>query len=128
MNDSKPASLDTIDAMLENAKDFASRREAVPAEQKRKRLRPRYKWVVVRKVDPKDRLHSSGIVITEGQARSSIGEIVSFSPMVTDLKRGDLVLYTNFATKLDGMEDATGDKSLYLVRDEEIYTVLEDEE
>jgi len=83
---------------------------------------------VVRKIDPRDKLSAAGLLITEGQARSSIGEVVSFSPKVTDLERGDVVLYTNFAIQLDEMEDATGDKTLFLVREEEIYTVLEDDE
>ena len=111
-----------------NAKQMIERRETVPLEQKRKRLRPRHEWVVIRKIEAKDRLASSGLVITEGQAKSSLGEVVSFSAKVTDLQRGDLVIYTNFAIKLDEMEDATGDKSLYLVRDEEVYSVLEDED
>jgi co-chaperonin GroES (HSP10) len=118
----------TIDAVLERARETARNLETVPLEQKRKRLRPRHQWVVIRKVDAKDRLAKSGIVITEGQAGSSVGEVVSFSPEVKDLTRGDLVLYTNFAIKLEDMEDATGDKTLQLVREEEIYVVLENED
>jgi|SRR5215467_1250698 len=123
--------LKEIDAVLERARETAlSRAEnAIPVEQiKRKRLRPRHQWVVIRKVDPRDKLTRSNLVVTEGQARSSVGEVVSFSAEVTDLKRGDLVLFTNFAMKLDEMEDATGEKTLFLVREEEIYTVLEDED
>jgi len=118
-----------IDAVLERAKETAQARAeaAVPVTQKRKRLRPRHQWVLIRKIDPRDRITQSGMVITEGQARSSIGEVISFSGEVTDLMRGDIVLFTNFAMKLDELEDATGEKNLYLVREDEIYTVLEDE-
>jgi len=119
-----------IDAVLQRAVETAKQRaeNATPVAQQRKRLRPRHKWVIIRKVDPRDRLTQSGLMITEGQARSNVGEVISFSTEVTDLNRGDLVIFTNFAMKLDEMEDATGEKSLYLVREEEIYTVLEDEE
>jgi len=118
------------DVVLERAAENARLRAAgaTPLEQKRKRLRPRHEWVVIRKVDAKDKLAKSGILITEGQAKSSLGEVVSFSEKVTDLVRGDLVVFTNFAIQLEELEDATGEKNLYLVRDEEIYSVLEDEE
>jgi len=118
------------DVVLERAAENARLRaaDAAPLEQKRKRLRPRHEWVVIRKVGAKDKLAKSGILITEGQAKSSLGEVVSFSEKVTDLVRGDLVVFTNFAIQLEELEDATGEKNLYLVRDEEIYSVLEDED
>lgn len=118
------------DAVLdvhESARKLVLTRETVPLEQKRKKLRPRNEWVVIRKVDPKDRISSGGVVITEGQAKSSLGEVVSFSAKVTDLERGDLVIFTNFAQALAELEDATGEKNLFLVREEEVYAVLVDE-
>lgn len=128
-----------IDAVLERAKETAKQRaaNAQPMAVRRKRLRPRHEWVVIRKIDPRDKLSQGGLVITEGQARSSVGEVISVAKRnwwqrllhgASDLQRGDVVLYTNFAIQLDEMEDATGDKTLFLVRDEEVYTVLEDED
>lgn len=117
-----------IDAILEKAKETARNREVVAASQVRKKLRPRGSWVVIRKVEAKDRLYSSGLVITEGQARSSVGEVVSVAGSVNDLKRGDLVVYTNFAIQLEELDDVTGDKNLFLVREEEVYAVLDDED
>jgi co-chaperonin GroES (HSP10) len=121
---------------LESAKQLVQRREVAPMETKRKRLAPRNQWVIVRKVEAKDRITRTNIVITEGQARSSLGEVVSvartpwwmFWRKVRNLAVGDLVIFTNFGIKLEELEDVTGDKTLYLVREEEIYSRLEDED
>lgn len=111
------------------AERVAREREIVKtSEIKRKKIRTRHEWVLIRKIDPKDKLTDGGLVITEGQARSSLGEIISCSEKVTDLRRGDIVIFTNFPIELEDLEDATGDKSLRLVRDEEVYAVLEDED
>ena len=134
-----PASIENEGAVLtelKSAEQLVQRREVAPMETKRKRLAPRNEWVIIRKVEAKDRITRTNLVITEGQARSSLGEVVSvarvpwwmFWRKVRNLKRGDLVIFTNFGIKLEELEDVTGDKTLYLVRDEEIYSRLEDED
>ena len=76
-------------------------------------------WAVVRKINREERVTSDGVIIPGG-GRSSKGEIVAV-PKDCVYKPGDVVLYTNFTVPLEDLEEITGDKSVELVRLEEIY-------
>lgn len=115
--------------LIDNAAEFARRRaeQAIKEEATPKKIVPRHLWVLIRKVEPKDVLHESGIVETRGQSRSQLGEVVAVGEEVTNLTAGDLVIYTNFPIELEDVQDLTGDRKLHLIRDEEVYAkVVED--
>ena len=76
-------------------------------------------WAVIRKITKEERVTSDGVIIPGG-GRSSKGEIVAV-PEDSVYKKGDIVLYTNFTIPLEDLEEITGDKSVELVRLEEIY-------
>ena len=117
-----------LDATQENLKSLISRRETVEVEQgKRQRILPRKDWVLIQVEEAKDKKYGS-IVLTEGQVKGNIGRVVAVANNVTDLQRGDLVVFTNYPLDLPELEDATGDRNIKLVREEEVYGVLVDEE
>lgn len=108
------------------AEEAAKAREVVKiSEIKRKTIRPRKQWVLIRKTTKVDKLTDSGLVIAEGNVQSQLGEIVAVAPG-TDLTPGDLVLFTNFAMTLEDVQEVTQDNKLFLVREEEVYGVVED--
>lgn len=122
--------------ILEAGLDAVRRRALTPeAEIKRKRIRPVGGWVLLRKVVPKDVELQSGVIATQGQERSQLGEVVAASEkyvlgngteIFAPCKAGDVVIYTNFPIEMDDISRLTGDKLLHLVRFEEIYGVVED--
>jgi len=113
---------------IDNAVEFAKRREAEQAP-KKKRVKPRKDWVLIKKVEPKDILHpDSGILETRGNARSQMGRVVAVSLDISDLIPGDLVIYTNFPMELEDIEELTQERNLHLIQNEEVYAVLEDVE
>jgi co-chaperonin GroES (HSP10) len=77
--------------------------------------------VLIRKFEQKERIQD-GVVIPGG-GKSSRGTIVA-APPETGLHEGDEVIFTNFSTKVEDLEDVTGDKQLELVRQEAIYLRL----
>lgn len=94
-------------------------------------VRPRNEWVLIKKIEREEKLTDDGIILPGG-GRSQRGKVVSvarwswlkrlFSGGVR-LKKGDIVVYTNFPIELEDLEELTGEKNLHLVRDEEIYAV-----
>ncbi len=108
------------------AEEAAKAREVVKvSEIKRKTIRPRKQWVLIRKTENVDKLTDSGIVIAKDNVQSQLGEVVGVAPG-TDLKQGDLVIFTNYAMTLEDVKEVTGDTRLFLVREEEVYGVVED--
>ena len=98
------------------------------------RIRPRHKWVLIRKLEVQEQVTDGGIVkpgsntmlMDKVGAPSSRGLVVEVSQAITDLMPGDLVVFTNFPTKLkDLSEYLPDDTDLHLVRDEEVYAVVE---
>jgi len=111
---------------IARAEQAAKEAEVVPITAiKRKRLRPVNAWVLIRKMLVKDKITEEGVVLTEAQKRSSMGEVIAVADGVP-LKVGDQVIYTNFPIELEDIEELTGEKALQLVRWEEIYSVVED--
>lgn len=78
-------------------------------------------WVVIRKVEQQERI-KDGVVIPGG-GKSSRGIVVA-APTETGLHEGDEVIFTNFSILVEDLEEITGDKTLQLVRHEEVYVRL----
>jgi co-chaperonin GroES (HSP10) len=78
-------------------------------------------WVLIRKFQQAERIEK-GVVIPGG-GKSSRGMVVS-APKETGLNEGDEVIFTNFSILIEDLEEVTGDKSLQLVRFEEVYARL----
>jgi co-chaperonin GroES (HSP10) len=91
------------------------------------RIRPVNNWVLIRKHAQAEKTTDAGVVIPEGQGRSSRGTVIGAAKDVP-LFPGDEVIFTNFPIELEDLEELTGDKLLNLVRWEEIYAVVESDE
>jgi co-chaperonin GroES (HSP10) len=92
-------------------------------------LRPRGKWVLVKRLTQDEELSPEGtIIVDKSQRKSSVGRVIAAGIEVTDLFTGDEVLFSKFAMTLEDVEEQTGEKDLFLVRGEEIYSVLEPSE
>lgn len=90
------------------------------------RIEPLNQWVLIRRHSAGEKKTEAGVVIPEGQARSSRGEVVAAAPGLAVIP-GDEVIFTNFPIELEDLEEVTGDRLLNLVRMEEIYAVLRPE-
>lgn len=90
-------------------------------------LKARGKWVVLRMIPREERKTAGGIVISTAQTKTQHGLVVDVSsaPEVVDLHVGDVVVFTNFVNSLDDVEELTGERNLFLVREEEIYARAE---
>jgi co-chaperonin GroES (HSP10) len=91
---------------------------------------PRHEWVLIRKLTKEEMKTEGGVVIpgadfflNAGTDKSQRGQVVAAGEK-TGLKPGDLVIFTNYALKFEDLEELTGDKSLHLVREEEVYAVV----
>jgi chaperonin GroES len=91
-------------------------------------LRPRGKWVLVKRLTQDEELTPTGLIVDKSQRKSSVGRVISVGSEVTDLVAGDEVLFSKFAMTLEDVEEQTGEKDLFLVRGEEIYSILEPSE
>lgn len=86
-------------------------------------LEPRHKWVIIRKIFREETATDTGVRI-QAQDRSSLGEVVSVGPEISDIRMGDQVTFSNFAMEVQDCEELTGERDLFQVRDEEVYAVL----
>lgn len=110
---------------IARAEQAAKETEVVPiATIRRKALRPVNGWVLIRKILAKDKITDEGVVLTEAQKRSSLGEVVAVASGLP-LEVGQQVIYTNFPIELEDIEELTGEKHLHLCRWEEIYSIVE---
>lgn len=82
-------------------------------------------WAVIRK-HLRGETQAGGVTIL-AQERSSVGEVVATNG-VLPVKPGDLVLFSNFAMEVKDCEELTGEKELFLVREEELYARLQPKE
>jgi len=89
----------------------------------RYKILPLNQWVLIRREALGEKKTEAGVVIPEGQGRSSRGEVVAVAEGLP-LDVGDQVIFTNFPIELEDLEEITGDKQLSLVRMEEVYAVL----
>jgi co-chaperonin GroES (HSP10) len=92
------------------------------------KLLPRHKWVLIRQVQKEEVRTEAGVVIPaadfflmKGEDKSQRGVVVAPGPE-SDLKEGDLVIFTAFPMEIEGLKDLTGDELVKLVRDEEVYS------
>lgn len=134
-SDDTPAPLSWLDKAAEGAKQRELQRLA---DIKKKVVTPLNDWILIRKTEAKDKITDGGLVLTEAQSRSSVGEIVAVPPddrtwfeklwmrKRVPLQKGQLVIYTAFPIELEDIEALTGDKKLQLVRYEETYGVVRD--
>lgn len=124
--------------ILEAGLEAVRRRSVVTeTELKKKTVRPINGWVLIRKIVPKDIESEGGVVVTQGQERSQMGEVVAASKgyvygngveIPAPCQVGDVVIYTNYPIELDDIQRLTEDKLLHLVRFEEIFGIVEDAE
>jgi co-chaperonin GroES (HSP10) len=124
----EPAVIVEEEEALPTAVEMAMRRaeRATPAtEIKRKRIKPLHEWVLVRRITTGDVLSDGGVLLTAGKERSSVGIVVAVGPKAP-IAIGAEVIFTNYALDLEGIEEATGEKDLKLLRFEEVYAELED--
>lgn len=89
---------------------------------------PRGEWVLIRQHKPQEVKTEGGVVIPAsdfflmgGSKHKQRGVVVAAGPK-SDLKAGELVLFTNYSIDIEDLEELTGDPELKLVRDEEVYT------
>ena len=93
--------------------------EQVREEEKKKfEIEPLQMWVLIRKVERQEVIKDGVVQVAGG--RSSRGVVVAAAKDVP-LSAGDFVIFTNFPIELEDLEEVTGDRSLKLVRYEEIY-------
>jgi co-chaperonin GroES (HSP10) len=89
---------------------------------------PLWKWVAIRKVEREVNAFGEGgaIVGAIDAGRSQVGIVESVSDLCVQkrIQVGDRVMFTNYVLMLPDIEEATGRKDLFLVREEEIYCIL----
>lgn len=124
---------------LDKAAEAAKQKELQRlSEVKRKLVVPLNDWILIRKVKAQDKITDTGVVLTEAQSRSSVGEVVAvpvddrmwfeklYKRRRVPLEVGQMVIYTAFPIELEDIEALTGDKTLQLVRYEETYGAVKD--
>src|SRR5215831_7468654 len=74
---------------------------------------PLQKWVLIRKIEREETIAEG--VIRPGGGRSSRGEVIAVGDEVP-LNVGDVVVFTNFATDIEDIDELTGFKDVKLVR------------
>ena len=92
------------------------------------KIKPRWQWALIREMTQEEQKTAAGIVIpgadffmNEKSPKHAFAKIVELSDQIKDLEVGDIVITTKFSMLLEDLEYFTGDSSLKLVRDEEIY-------
>jgi co-chaperonin GroES (HSP10) len=108
--------------------DAGERTALAESDPPKYRIEPRHEWVLIRQHKFQEEITEGGVVkpspdffLMNGDKNSQRGIVVAAGPK-SDLKEGDFVLFTNYATALPDLEELTGDPGLKLVRDEEVYT------
>lgn len=96
------------------------------------KLRPRHKWVLIREIAQSELITDAGVVIpgadfflNQHSPKHTYATVVEVSEGITDLEPGQAVIVTKFSLTLEALEMFTGDPSLKLVRDEEVYCAIE---
>jgi len=98
-----------------------------------RKIRPRKEWVLVEKITPEEKTVGD-LVIDMSTAKSYRAVVLEVGEKVLDLKPGDEVLISNFPMEIEDVDElVSGPESLtnpalrrkvFLVRDEEIYCAL----
>jgi len=108
---------------------------ATPALARKMVIRPRDKWVIIRKFIRGEEIRD-GIIIPETKDdRSQRGEVVALSrcagrtadgiEIPWDIKVGDEVIFTNYPMDIPAVEELTGEPNLVLVQADEGFGVAE---
>ena len=101
------------------------------------RIRPREKWVLIRKLIRGEEVTDGGVILPgEADERSQRGIVVALSncagrdreghAIPWDIKEGDLVVFSNFAMDVPAIEELTGEKNVFLVQADEVFGVAEE--
>jgi co-chaperonin GroES (HSP10) len=87
---------------------------------------PLWKWVLIRKLEREVNAFGGDVVGKVDTTRSQTGIILAISDLCVQkkLKVDDRVLFTNYPMMLPDLLEATGEKDVMLIREEEIYCVL----
>ena len=104
---------------------------------KKVRIRPREKWVLIRKLIRGEEVSDGGVIKpAEADERSQRGEVVGLSncagrdrmglEIPWDIKVGDQVIFSNFAMDVPAIEEVTGEKNIFLVQADEVFGVVEE--
>ena len=95
---------------------------------KKHRLHPRGSWVLIRKTSLDEEVTAAGVILNRDNIKLHQGVIVELgaAAMAAGLAVDDVVLYTAFGMKLDDIELLTGDKNLFMIREQEIYSGVEE--
>jgi co-chaperonin GroES (HSP10) len=107
------------------------------ATKRRFRLRPRHEWVLIEKITPEERQTEAGVVVDMSQTKSYQARVLAKGEKVLDLLIGDLVLVSAFPMEIEDVQellsgeqaltDASLRRDVFLIRDEEIYCVIEED-
>jgi co-chaperonin GroES (HSP10) len=100
-------------------------------------IRPRERWVVIRRFIRGEQITEEGVIIPEEKEnRSQRGEVVALSSCAGrtangveipwDIKVGDTVIFSNFAMDIPAVEELTGEENLALLQADEIFGVAEE--
>ena len=93
------------------------------------KITPRWEWALIRERTQEEQRTESGIILPgadnfmmgDRSPKHAFAKVVELSDKIKDLEIGDIVITTKFSMLLEDLEYFTGDPSLKLVRDEEIY-------
>lgn len=86
------------------------------------KAKPRNEWVLVRRLQQGEQKVGE-LFIPADEKRSTTGIVEDIGSKVQDLQIGDNVIFTNFAMDVEVLGD-----DLTLVREEEVYAILSDDE
>lgn len=115
-----------VDPAFPAASEEYRKLKAVPiSERVYYELDPLWRWVLIRKVEREVNAFGEGgaILGAVDASRSQVGIVEAVSDLCQQkrIKVGDRVMFTNYVLMLPDIEEATGRKDLFLVREEEIY-------
>src|ERR1700693_5560784 len=104
---------------------------------KKCKIRPREKWVIIRKFLRGEEVTDGGVILPETKDdRSQRGEVYALSncagrdregnEIPWDIKVGDTVIFTNYPMDIPAVEELTGEANLVLVQADEVFGVAEE--
>jgi co-chaperonin GroES (HSP10) len=100
-------------------------------------IRPRDRWVVIKKFIRGEEVTDGGVIVPETKDdRSQRGIVFALSncagrdregnDIPWDIKVGDVVIFTNYPMDIPAVEELTGEKDLVLVQADEVFAVAEE--
>jgi co-chaperonin GroES (HSP10) len=105
-------------------------------------IRPRERWVIIKKVIRGEEITDDGVIIPGAENlitkddRSQRGIVFALSncagrdregnEIPWDIKVGDVVIFTNYPMDIPAVEELTGEKDLVLVQADEVFGVAQE--